>query len=278
MAVLARAVAKAGKPALRGDALAGADLAAAAARAAARLVEIDLAEAPDDGRLARAEAAAARAAGARLNRRRCAAPPRRVRLRTRAAQRGGGACRSPACDARALASAGRGRRRPGAASRRGDGVGRRGAGLRLAVRALRARPLRRARRRGRLRHPQRRRCPPPRRPHGAAGHRLLDHDRAARRARARDTGRPRGRERRRRLRRRRLAARRRAAARAQRAAVAAPPAARRRRWSSRRPGSRSPSLALGASALAFPGVVPAVPATGDAPPTPCSPVAWRCSG
>jgi formiminotetrahydrofolate cyclodeaminase len=41
--VLARDVAAAGKPGLRGDALAGADIATGAARAAARLVEINLA-------------------------------------------------------------------------------------------------------------------------------------------------------------------------------------------------------------------------------------------
>jgi methenyltetrahydrofolate cyclohydrolase len=62
-ATLAREVAAAGKPGLRGDALAGADIAAAAARAAARLVEINLAGEPDDPRLARARAAAERAAG-----------------------------------------------------------------------------------------------------------------------------------------------------------------------------------------------------------------------
>jgi methenyltetrahydrofolate cyclohydrolase len=62
-AVLARDVAAAGKPALRGDALAGADLAAGAALAAARLVEINLADDPGDPRLARARDAAARAAG-----------------------------------------------------------------------------------------------------------------------------------------------------------------------------------------------------------------------
>jgi formiminotetrahydrofolate cyclodeaminase len=56
---LARDVAADGRPALRGDALAGADLAAGAARAAARLVEINLAGAPDDPRLARARAASA---------------------------------------------------------------------------------------------------------------------------------------------------------------------------------------------------------------------------
>jgi methenyltetrahydrofolate cyclohydrolase len=60
-AALGREVADAGKPALRGDALAGADIAAGAARAAARLVEINLADAPDDPRLARAGEAAARA-------------------------------------------------------------------------------------------------------------------------------------------------------------------------------------------------------------------------
>jgi formiminotetrahydrofolate cyclodeaminase len=59
VATLAREVAAAGKPGLRGDALAGADIAAGAARAAARLVEINLADAPDDPRLARAQAAAA---------------------------------------------------------------------------------------------------------------------------------------------------------------------------------------------------------------------------
>ena len=52
-----------GRPALRGDALTGAELAAARARAAARLVAIDLEHAPEDPRLARAQAAAERAAG-----------------------------------------------------------------------------------------------------------------------------------------------------------------------------------------------------------------------
>jgi formiminotetrahydrofolate cyclodeaminase len=60
---LARALARAGKPGLEGDALAGADLAAGAARAAARLVEINLSGSPDDVRVVRARAAVARAAG-----------------------------------------------------------------------------------------------------------------------------------------------------------------------------------------------------------------------
>jgi formiminotetrahydrofolate cyclodeaminase len=55
---LARGLAERGRPALRGDALAGADLAAGTARAAARLVELNLHDAPDDPRLARARAAA----------------------------------------------------------------------------------------------------------------------------------------------------------------------------------------------------------------------------
>jgi methenyltetrahydrofolate cyclohydrolase len=62
-AVLARDVAAAGKQGLRGDALAGADIAAGAARAAARLVEINLAGAPCDPRLGRAREALARASG-----------------------------------------------------------------------------------------------------------------------------------------------------------------------------------------------------------------------
>jgi len=61
---LSRALAHAGNPSLRGDALAGADLAAGAARAAARLVEINLSDAPDDPRVARARAALARASDA----------------------------------------------------------------------------------------------------------------------------------------------------------------------------------------------------------------------
>ena len=59
----ARGRGPAGKPGLRGDALAGADLAAGAARAAARLVEINLEAAPDDPRVTRARAAVALAAG-----------------------------------------------------------------------------------------------------------------------------------------------------------------------------------------------------------------------
>ena len=62
-AALARALAEQGRPGLRGDALAGADLAAGAARAAARLVEINLSEAPGDPRLAAARSALGRAAG-----------------------------------------------------------------------------------------------------------------------------------------------------------------------------------------------------------------------
>jgi formiminotetrahydrofolate cyclodeaminase len=64
-AALARELAAAGKPGLRGDALAGADLAAGAARAAARLVEINLAGRPDDARVGRAREAVARAVGRR---------------------------------------------------------------------------------------------------------------------------------------------------------------------------------------------------------------------
>jgi formiminotetrahydrofolate cyclodeaminase len=58
VAALAREVAAAGKPGLRGDALAGADIAAGAARAAARLVELNLADLPDDPRIVRAQTAA----------------------------------------------------------------------------------------------------------------------------------------------------------------------------------------------------------------------------
>jgi formiminotetrahydrofolate cyclodeaminase len=60
VAELARALAERGKPGLVGDALAGADLASGAARAAARLVEINLSGSPDDPRVARARAALAR--------------------------------------------------------------------------------------------------------------------------------------------------------------------------------------------------------------------------
>jgi len=63
VAELSRALARAGRPGLVGDALAGADLATGAARAAARLVEINLAGAPDDPRLELARAAVARAQG-----------------------------------------------------------------------------------------------------------------------------------------------------------------------------------------------------------------------
>ena len=61
VAELGRTVAAEGRPALRGDALAGADLAAGAARAAARLVEINV---PGDPRVERARAAVARATSA----------------------------------------------------------------------------------------------------------------------------------------------------------------------------------------------------------------------
>jgi len=64
VAELSRALARAGRPSLEGDALAGADLAAGAARAAARLVEINMAGVDDDTRVARARAAVARATGA----------------------------------------------------------------------------------------------------------------------------------------------------------------------------------------------------------------------
>lgn len=58
VAALATEAARDGAPALRGDALAGARLAAAAAEATAELVAIDLAASPDDPRVARARAAA----------------------------------------------------------------------------------------------------------------------------------------------------------------------------------------------------------------------------
>jgi formiminotetrahydrofolate cyclodeaminase len=63
VAELARSLASAGRPGLVGDALAGADLAAGAARAAARLVEINLDGGADDARVARARAAVTRASG-----------------------------------------------------------------------------------------------------------------------------------------------------------------------------------------------------------------------
>jgi formiminotetrahydrofolate cyclodeaminase len=62
VAELGAAVAEAGAPSLRGDASAGAVLGAAAARAAATLVAINLAASPNDERVSRAEAAATRAA------------------------------------------------------------------------------------------------------------------------------------------------------------------------------------------------------------------------
>jgi formiminotetrahydrofolate cyclodeaminase len=61
VAVLARALAEHGNPRVAGDAEAGAELAAAVARVGARLVEINLAAADDDPRLARARAAVAAA-------------------------------------------------------------------------------------------------------------------------------------------------------------------------------------------------------------------------
>ncbi|MEA2291426.1 MAG: methenyltetrahydrofolate cyclohydrolase [Solirubrobacteraceae bacterium] len=65
VAELAADRAREGKRSLEGDATAGALLAEAATRAAARLVEINLAGAPDDERLARARDCAERAAAAR---------------------------------------------------------------------------------------------------------------------------------------------------------------------------------------------------------------------
>ena len=61
-AALAADVADRGNPAVRGDALAAAQLAAAAARTAAALVQINLADMPDDPRRARAAQLAAHAA------------------------------------------------------------------------------------------------------------------------------------------------------------------------------------------------------------------------
>jgi formiminotetrahydrofolate cyclodeaminase len=60
VAELARGLARSGKRSLVGDALAGADIAAGACRAAARLVAINLAGARDDPRVGRARAAVAR--------------------------------------------------------------------------------------------------------------------------------------------------------------------------------------------------------------------------
>ena len=65
VAELAAAVARAGRPSLEGDAAAAALLAEAATRAAARLVELNLAGAPDDVRLRTAGEYAARAWAAR---------------------------------------------------------------------------------------------------------------------------------------------------------------------------------------------------------------------
>jgi formiminotetrahydrofolate cyclodeaminase len=63
VAALAADIADRGNPAVRGDALAAAQLAAAAARTAAALVQINLAEMPDDPGPARAAHLAAHAAG-----------------------------------------------------------------------------------------------------------------------------------------------------------------------------------------------------------------------
>jgi methenyltetrahydrofolate cyclohydrolase len=59
---LATRLASEGNPRLQGDAMTAAFLAASAVKAAANLVEINLAERPEDGRIARARTAAARAA------------------------------------------------------------------------------------------------------------------------------------------------------------------------------------------------------------------------
>jgi formiminotetrahydrofolate cyclodeaminase len=67
-AVLAMHTAAGCKPSVRPDAVAAALLAEAAARAAALLVEANLASAPDDGRIARAAAARARAVVSRADR------------------------------------------------------------------------------------------------------------------------------------------------------------------------------------------------------------------
>ena len=65
MGALAADVATSGRASVRGDAIAGALLAEAATAAAARLVEINLADAPGDPRLERARELARSAAGAR---------------------------------------------------------------------------------------------------------------------------------------------------------------------------------------------------------------------
>jgi formiminotetrahydrofolate cyclodeaminase len=65
VAELAATQARSGRRSLEGDATAAALLAEAAARAAVRLVELNLAAQPDDGRVATARALAARAATAR---------------------------------------------------------------------------------------------------------------------------------------------------------------------------------------------------------------------
>jgi formiminotetrahydrofolate cyclodeaminase len=65
VAELAAEVARAGRPALEGDAATAALLAEAATRAAARLVELNLARAPDDARLRAAGEYAVRAWAAR---------------------------------------------------------------------------------------------------------------------------------------------------------------------------------------------------------------------
>ena len=65
MAELASAAARGGRRSLEGDATAGALLAEAATRAAARLVELNLAGQPHDARLRAAREHAARARAAR---------------------------------------------------------------------------------------------------------------------------------------------------------------------------------------------------------------------
>ena len=60
---LANRLAAEGNPSLQGDAMTAAFVAAAAAKAAANLVEINLADRPEDERVARARTAATRAAG-----------------------------------------------------------------------------------------------------------------------------------------------------------------------------------------------------------------------